>query len=261
MKSSAALVLLMAALSAIPSAAMPLGLRLTQQAVIAANSSTPDGYITDGLIAMWDGEWNAGRGKHDPNTTTWVDLTGNGHDLTFHSITPVFGDKYWDKATREGDARTKGWAFAPDHSQEIVVCVTNRHRYARLIGDFRGMDLAVEEGGTSGPIGGYNTWFGDIPEIKSGFKWDLNQRMTLSLTVNSALDLNCYRDGEQKVFHYKARGADTQTSDLIMCGRGDNQRGLAGRVYNIRIYNRSLTAAEVAHNYAIDKARFGSGNE
>jgi len=29
-----------------------------------------------------------------------------------------------------------------------------------------------------------------------------------------------------------------------------------GRVYNARVYNRALTAEEVAHNYAIDKARF-----
>ena len=34
-----------------------------------------------------------------------------------------------------------------------------------------------------------------------------------------------------------------------------------GRFYCIRIYNRELTAAEAAHNYAVDKARFGSGNE
>ena len=24
-------------------------------------------YITDGLVAMWDAEWNAGLGKHDPS--------------------------------------------------------------------------------------------------------------------------------------------------------------------------------------------------
>ena len=34
-----------------------------------------------------------------------------------------------------------------------------------------------------------------------------------------------------------------------------------GRYYCVRVYNRELTAEEVAHNYAIDKARFGSGNE
>ena len=32
-------------------------------------------------------------------------------------------------------------------------------------------------------------------------------------------------------------------------------------IHCYRLYNRSLTAEEIAHNYAIDKARFGSGNE
>ena len=31
-------------------------------------------YITDGLVAMWDGEWNAGGGKHNPNATVWKDI-------------------------------------------------------------------------------------------------------------------------------------------------------------------------------------------
>ena len=32
-------------------------------------------------------------------------------------------------------------------------------------------------------------------------------------------------------------------------------------IHSYRLYNRALTAEEVAHNYEIDKARFGSGNE
>ena len=32
-------------------------------------------------------------------------------------------------------------------------------------------------------------------------------------------------------------------------------------IHCYRLYNRSLTAEEIAHNYEIDKARFGSGNE
>ena len=31
---------------------------------------------------------------------------------------------------------------------------------------------------------------------------------------------------------------------------------LLGRVFNLRIYSRALTAAEIAHNYKIDKERF-----
>ena len=42
-----------------------------------AEESNPNPYVTDGLIAMWDGEWNVGLGIHDSSSTTWVDLVGD----------------------------------------------------------------------------------------------------------------------------------------------------------------------------------------
>ena len=36
-----------------------------------------------------------------------------------------------------------------------------------------------------------------------------------------------------------------------------NKNGFRGKVFNVRIYSRALTVEEIAHNYAIDKARFG----
>ncbi len=35
-----------------------------------------------------------------------------------------------------------------------------------------------------------------------------------------------------------------------------SRQGYEGRIFCVRLYNRALTAAEVAANYAIDKARF-----
>ena len=40
-----------------------------------------EGYVTDGLVARWDGIDNAGTGTHAPNATVWKDLAGN-LDLT-----------------------------------------------------------------------------------------------------------------------------------------------------------------------------------
>ena len=35
-------------------------------------------YVQKGLAACYDGVENAGAGVHDPNATTWTDLTGSG---------------------------------------------------------------------------------------------------------------------------------------------------------------------------------------
>ena len=39
-------------------------------------------YVTKGLVALYDGIDNAGYGTHNPNATTWADLSGNGNDGT-----------------------------------------------------------------------------------------------------------------------------------------------------------------------------------
>ena len=39
-------------------------------------------------------------------------------------------------------------------------------------------------------------------------------------------------------------------------GTSDYPEGFIGKIFSIRIYNRALTAADIAYNYAIDKARF-----
>ena len=57
-------------------------------ACLAGSSSaalTSRSYIQKGLAACYDGVDNAGAGVHDPNATTWVDLTGHGNDGTVGS--------------------------------------------------------------------------------------------------------------------------------------------------------------------------------
>lgn len=48
-----------------------------RNAILAGGGGWKNPYVTDGLIAMWDGEWNAGPGKHDASATVWKDLAGS----------------------------------------------------------------------------------------------------------------------------------------------------------------------------------------
>ena len=43
-------------------------------AIHGGNARWVNPYVTDGLVAMWDGEWNAGGGVHDPNAMVWKNL-------------------------------------------------------------------------------------------------------------------------------------------------------------------------------------------
>ena len=49
-------------------------------------------YVTNGLVAFWDGIWNADLGKHDVKSPVWKDLTNNGWDFPIDNI--IFYDNY-----------------------------------------------------------------------------------------------------------------------------------------------------------------------
>ena len=71
---------------------MMLGARTAAWANIGGGVPTVKDYVQDGLVAMWDGIENAGLGVHDPNATTWKDLSGNGHDLLLSGTASVGAD-------------------------------------------------------------------------------------------------------------------------------------------------------------------------
>ena len=60
--------------------AMAVVCGLAASAAVSPDEQTSKMYISDGLVAQWDGIENAGVGVHDNATQTWTDLTGNGWD-------------------------------------------------------------------------------------------------------------------------------------------------------------------------------------
>lgn len=46
----------------------------------ASDYVTQNGFVADGLVAIWDGEQNT-LGGHDAKSAVWADLSGNGNDI------------------------------------------------------------------------------------------------------------------------------------------------------------------------------------
>ena len=44
-------------------------------------------YVTDGLVAFWDAEWNVGPGRHNNSTAVWKDLVGENNGSLTGSLT------------------------------------------------------------------------------------------------------------------------------------------------------------------------------
>ena len=265
MKSSAALVLLMAALSAIPSSAMPLGLRLiaTPKSKWDAATRTPDDYVQDGLIAMWDGEWNAGRGVHDDAATIWKDLIGS-RDLTMLDMTT--SSRCWEKNCAYTDygnlTRYSSTAIAEARAIECVYMPTKYGAsYAGTLVMNNGVNTSTEAQGyvvniltrfhSSKGVDGLQVAYDKFAYF--GTKSVFNTIYTYTAQYSTV-----YRNAVG--FEVQTMSGDGWSGSTISIASRNGQATFnsPGRFYCVRIYNRELTAEEAAHNYAVDKARFGT---
>ena len=257
-----------AALASASAIALPLGLRLTQQAVLAANSSapTPDGYITDGLIAMWDGEWNAGRGVHDSAATVWKDLVGT-RDLTMLDMTT--SSRCWEKNCAYTDVgnltRYSSWAAIAE--ARAIECVYMPTKYGASYAGVLVMNNVINATTEAqGYVVNILTRFHDkgvdgIQVANDKFAYFDTKSVFNTIYTYTAQYSTVYRNAVGFEVQTMTEDGWSGNTVSIACRDNDTRYNSPGRFYCVRIYDRELTAAEVAHNYEVDRRRFGSGNE
>jgi len=210
-------------------------------------------YVTSGLLMRLDGIQNT-RAGHSAVTTTWEDLSGNGNDVPINGGTIAATCFQFNGS---GTGGTLNWkpALANGLTMEIVVMATNAP--SGLVG-----------WPYFGSIANRNTIYYPSANTVQGvyslggagaksITQSLATKTYLGITdykmwANSTLTTNALsfnRSAPQNSFRIGAYGSTTDT----------DQAGyhLFGCVYAVRIYGRVLTSAEIAQNYAADKARFG----
>ncbi|MBQ1429497.1 MAG: hypothetical protein IIZ06_07495 [Kiritimatiellae bacterium] len=217
---------------------------------------------------MWDFIDNAGIGVHDPTATTCVDLSGNGNTLT---INPN-GTYSWSWA--DDGINLPSSNYGADFAKCLSVdgydarCVETvftlrgdsaRLAYAWSFGvkalwlcrDFKPRMLVgmVNTSTTCRSAGPY--LFGDTSSaattcLSISQDWEGGN-------VDTAVSCNgSQEDGKQYQDYWTKYSDDGFHIGYTL----NNLWPLFGKYHNIRIYNRNLTAAEKAHNLAIDMARF-----
>lgn len=222
-------------------------------------------YVTDGLIAMWDGQWNAGGGVHDAGATTWADLSGNGYDISVDNN--VF-------AWTQNSIQSPNSSFLPLEARAGAYSVS------------RGTIEAVFKiRGVSGSFG--RVWSGNVD--KSDYRFALlvssgTPSMAIqcgsirgskfaeigvaTINVGSIVCASFYRDSTSNMgitvngsTNYVLSGfSSVYNEPRGLCMFGDNTvtpgNNVSGDIYSMRSYSRALTAAEIAANYTIDRERF-----
>lgn len=225
---------------------------------------TAKDYVQDGLVAMWDGIENAGWGVHDANATVWKDLIGNLDATAINS--PVFGDNHTDTSN--------GYWSLPSSVREIIEMQSLTAEVA-FQPSTSGATIANQ--GIVGMGNNRSLWlfFGNPPLSGTTLNWQVRKSPSIRAWYNSGVFgtdahscsvvannsvCNTYLDSALcTITPDVAAGSATSTDKFYIGMMSENVdwHTFHGRIHSVRLYSRALTVEEIAHNYEIDKARFG----
>ena len=200
-------------------------------------------YVTDGLVAMWDGEWNAGDGIRNAFLPVIKDITGSGRDLIFGNIEYDFGDKFIHFILPQGSGIK---VITPEFENYVTGTLEVVYRKK----DCQKQDLEI----------GVNSIRHDINSGKN-FIWGVDGRSGSAATLDLA-SFSCSVEEDVIVENMFENGVEK----INKSQRLNRHVGVSGFratwnpnelwFYTMRFYNRILNRFEIAANYAIDKARF-----
>ena len=229
-------------------------------AIDEARFMTPaqeEGYVTDGLVARWDGIDNAGTGTHNPNATAWKDLAGN-LDLT------LTGASGW-AGGNSLKLNNGGYAFndnrAPEYKTiEVVFKMTDvTGRVIFNSGGMKNRIVCVDGADVSGNLTAKVYFDGSnvaTPCIDQKCAYWETCFMSARYDDNGAVT-ELRRDGEVRTDSMITKNWDVGSKTTVGCRYGQSYWGYwMGEIYAIRLYNRRLTKWELAHNNRIDRRRF-----
>lgn len=234
-------------------------------------------YVADGLVAWWDGLWNAGLGVHDAAATVWKDLAGT-RDATLRRGANGWGADALRTRSLTGvtaatlpAATMDGFAFDAVGAIEIVFRVdaaqnANGETLA-FIGGHARTAFSFVSGGTAGEILIFSTPSTRIAAVPGNGNpagiCELGVRHAFSINLGEEADVAGWsfrHNGSELGIYNRGGSLSVQTNGVgSVFGRttsASSPDNAVGEICCIRIYSCALTNAEVAANYAVDKSRF-----
>ena len=205
-------------------------------------------YIQDGLIAQWDGIENAGAGQHNASATTWKDLKGEDN-LTLTKVT--FGENCATFASGKAIGAQKytlenGLAF---------------EFYAKPTEAASGDMLSFQSSSASSGFNffGYSSQYRPYDGSKASFAKDETAGMSVVVSENG-LSHSFYKNGSyvEAKSYTSCAYKDLFVSLGVLRNLTSSRTLWKGSMYSVRIYNRALTADEVAKNALVDRLRFSA---
>ena len=218
----------------------------TRFSVSAEEGVTAKDYVQGGLVAMWDGIENVGFGIHDDESDIWIDMSGHDNHLEVSSGNFSDGGFVGIASIAERPA-CENITVTVVMSFNAMAGVTPLYAYDTTGGYYVYSNIstgslryrwAISKG--DGSLWQTTFHVGNIGELIScSFTGNKETGLKQFFLGNVLVQLS----GSQKGFEN---------------GTGNLQVGNTNcAIYNLRIYNRVLSADEIDWNYKVDKERFG----
>ena len=235
-------------------AAMVKSMLSARKEIVAGGGDEPlsaKSYVQDGLVAMWDGIENAGWGHHDANATVWKDLIGE-LDLTFSLDCVIEQDGVLFGASK-GTAIVQNKNISP-YDVEFVLQRTETSRPYSVFW-YDSTDYSLGYSSATYAIGFKNLSFG---QQGGYFLSPGNGGELFAIHYHKyPFPRTAYVNGSSATSSSASEAWSAFGTAVCIGGRAPgNTNNFVGRIKSVRVYSRALTAAEIAANYAVDKARF-----
>ena len=217
-------------------------------------------YVLDGLIHRWDAINNTRQG-HDASVNVWEDLVGT-NDLTvnnFSNITwldnavqfaGVNGTRFiGSEASTDASGKTVEVVFSESTARTEAIC-SMFHNTSNVNGAWG--KIALYSDGTFGVKGGSDKTYTGVA---------IADFHSISASYDSAISVNAvYANAVAATLSNNTHSLSTSSANPSVGGSPTSyDYAFSGKVHAIRIYDRILTAEEVAQNYAVDVSRFNLG--
>lgn len=237
--------------------------------VSGGETYTAKSYVQDGLVFMLDGIENVGWGTHSDNTNVWIELV-SGSPV---GIVAYQGYEWESLGFRSDEKHQYMYTTVTVNNGSngtAEVCYSDADYSKSLAaGNFGAFSMY--------PLGpSYGSWGIAYYTGTTGKKWSFSRTSPWNYNIAtglidegvfvptmtaSSVDSNkvgyVYKNGVAVKSGLNFNNTDPIVNHDTNFMRSNTGENLAAYYHSWRIYNRPLTPAEVAHNYAVDKARFG----
>ena len=221
-------------------------------------------YVTNGLVAMWDGIWNAGMGKHTDDVSKIIPVVGTR--VSISSSFTVRSDGLYDPALNSAKSVIVGL------TSPVVDVGTGTGGGSTVELVMRCDGYRTSNGGsffshnpwTSGQQWECYAWpVSTTPNFRAfsgNVTWDTGIRFYADGATRSHVLRRVY-DGSNNV-QYWSDGAMKRATTMSGTTQISHTRvslslgGFSGALKAMRVYNRPLSAAEIIANSEVDEERF-----